>query len=103
MDEKYIEERFKNTDKQLENHEKRLAKVEETYAIMKQMDLRVGNIEKSVETINNKLDSKVETINNKLDSKTEEKGKKWDKLIDYIFYFVIALLLGLLVKKLGLK
>ena len=92
MDEKYIEERFKNIDKQVENHEKRLAKVEETYAIMKQMDLRVGNIEKSVETINNKLDSK-----------TEEKGKKWDKLIDYIFYFVIALLLGLLVKKLGLK
>lgn len=92
MDEKYIEERFKNTDKQLENHEKRLAKVEETYAIMKQMDLRVSNIEKSVETINSKLDGK-----------TEEKGKKWDKLIDYIFYFVIALLLGLLVKKLGLK
>lgn len=92
MDEKYIEERFKNTDKQLENHEKRLAKVEETYAIMQKMDLRVGNIEKSVETINNKLDSK-----------TEEKGKKWDKLIDYIFYFVVALLLGLLVKKLGLK
>ena len=56
MDEKYIEERFKNIDKELENHEKRLAKVEETYAIMKQMDLRVGNIEKSVETINNKLD-----------------------------------------------
>lgn len=92
MNEKYIEERFKNTDKQLENHEKRLAKVEETYAIMKQMDLRVGNIEKSVETINSKLDSK-----------TEEKGKKWDKLIDYIFYFVVALLLGLLVAKLGLK
>lgn len=92
MDEKYIEERFKNIDKQVENHEKRLAKVEETYAIMKQMDLRVGNIEKSVETINNKLDSK-----------TEEKGKKWDKLIDYIFYFVVSLLLGLLVAKLGLK
>ena len=92
MDEKYIEERFKNTDKQLENHEKRLAKVEETYAIMQKMDLRVGNIEKSVETINSKLDGK-----------TEEKGKKWDKLIDYIFYFVIAILLGLLVKKLGLK
>lgn len=92
MDEKYIEERFKNTDKQLENHEKRLAKVEETYAIMQKMDLRVGNIEKSVETINNKLDGQ-----------TDEKGKKWDKLIDYIFYFVIAILLGLLVKKLGLK
>ena len=92
MDEKYIEERFKNIDKELENHEKRLAKVEETYTIMKQMDLRVSNIEKSVATIDNKLDSK-----------TEEKGKKWDKLIDYIFYFVVSLLLGLLVAKLGLK
>ena len=92
MNEKYIDEKFKQTDKQLDEHDRRISDLEKTYAIMQKMDLRVGNIEKSVETINNKLDSKA-----------EEKGKKWDKLIDYIFYFVVALLLGLLVAKLGLK
>jgi hypothetical protein len=92
MNEKYIDEKFKQTDKQLDEHDRRISDLEKTYTIMQKMDLRVGNIEEAVKTINSKLDGK-----------TEEKGKKWDKLIDYIFYFVIALLLGLLVKKLGLK
>ena len=92
MNEKYIDEKFKQTDKQLDEHDRRISDLEKTYAIMQKMDLRVSNIE-----------SNVKTISDKLENTKEEKGKKWDKLIDYIFYFVIALLLGLLVKKLGLK
>ena len=46
-------------------------------------------------------------MDNKLDSKinqdSENKGKKWDKLLDYLFYSVIAILLALLYSKLGLK
>ena len=92
MNEKYLEEKFKHTEEKLDEHDKRINELEKTYIIMQKMDLRVSNIEKQVGTINNKLDEQ-----------SENKGKKWDKLIDYIFYFVIAVLLGLLVAKLGLK
>lgn len=92
MNEKYIDEKFKQTDKQLDEHDRRISELEKTYAIMQKMDLRVSNIESSVKAISDKLENV-----------KEEKGKKWDKLIDYIFYFVVALLLGLLVAKLGLK
>lgn len=88
MDEKYIEEKFKNHQKTLDNHEERIDDLEKTYAIMQKMDLRVGNIEESVKTINNKLDNQ-----------SNEKGMKWDKLIDYLFYAILAYCLY----KLGLK
>ena len=32
-----------------------------------------------------------------------EKGKKWDKLIDYLFYFIIAALLGYIIHRMGIK
>lgn len=92
MNEEVIKEKFKNTDKQLDEHEKRIGELEKTYSIMEKMDLRVGNIEKSIEKIDGKLEES-----------SKSKGAKWDKLIDYIFYFIVALLLGLLVKKLGIK
>ena len=92
MNEELINEKFKNQQKTLDEHDKRLSELEKTYVIMQKMDLRVSNIE-----------SNIENINNKLDNQTENKGKKWDKLVDYLFYFLIATLLGLLVAKLGLK
>ncbi len=92
MNEKYLEEKFKHTEEKLDEHDKRINELEKTYIIMQKMDLRVSNIEKQVGTINTKLDAQ-----------SENKGKKWDKLIDYLFYFVVAILLGLLVAKLGLK
>ena len=55
---------------------------------MQKMDLRVSNIEGSVKSINTKLDVQ-----------SEKKGMKWDKLIDYIFYAILAYCLY----KLGLK
>ena len=54
-----------------------------------------------------KVESAVEKIDSKLDSKVSEedkaKGKKWDKFVDYIFYSVLAVILGLIYMKLGLK
>lgn len=92
MDEKLCVERYKHHQERLDDHEKRIDSLEKTYSIMEKMDYRMGNVEDSVKMINQKLDK-----NN------SEKGKKWDKLIDYLFYFVIATLLGILISKLGLK
>ena len=69
---------------------------EKTYSIMEKMDYRMGKVESAVEKIDLKLDSKVSEDD-------KEKSKKWDKLIDYIFYSVLAVILGLIYMKLGLK
>lgn len=92
MSEELIDEKFKNQQKQIDEHEGRLNDLEKTYNIMQKMDLRMGNVEKSVDKINAKLDKQ-----------GEEKCMKWDKLIDYLFYFFIATILGYIVMKLGLK
>ena len=59
---------------------------------MEKMDYRVSQIEKTIAEIDKKLDAN-----------SEEKGKKWDKLIDYIFYAIIAALLAYLSHQIGLK
>ena len=79
MNEELIREKFNETKDKLNNHEKRIDELEKTYSIMKQMDFRMGTIEDSVK----KIDKKLEENGN-------EKGKKWDKFIDYIFYFFIS-------------
>lgn len=83
-----IAEKFKNQQKSIDNHEERIEDLEKTYAIMQKMDYRVENIENSISDINTKLDKQ-----------SNEKGMKWDKLIDYLFYAVLAYCLY----KLGLK
>lgn len=83
-----IDQRSKSNTKRIDDVEKDVDELKKTYSIMEKMDLRVGNIETSVETINSKLDSQ-----------TEKKGLKWDKLIDYIFYTILAYCLY----KLGIK
>ena len=92
MDEKLCKERYHHHQERLDDHEKRLDGLEKTYSIMEKMDYRMERVENSVEKINTKLDS------NK-----DEKGKKWDKLIDYLFYFILALMLGYIASQLGLK
>ena len=57
---------------------------------MQKIDFRVENVE-----------SNVEKINKKLEENSSEKGKKWDKLIDYVFYFVLCALLTYISTKLG--
>lgn len=83
-----IEQRSKSNTKRLDDHDERIEKLEKNTAILEKMDYRMGNVEKTVDKINNKLDSK-----------SEEKGLKWDKLIDYLFYAILAYALF----KLGLK
>lgn len=92
MENKLCEERCKNFTEKLKGHEKRIDALEKTYSIMEKMDFRMGNVEGSVKEINKKLDDKM-----------QEKGKKWDKLIDYLFYFILAVLLGYIAVQFGLK
>lgn len=92
----HLEEREKLNTKRIGEHDERLDKLEKTYSIMEKMDYRMGKVESAVEKIDQKLDSKVSE-----DDKA--KGKKWDKLIDYIFYSILAVILGLIYIKLGLK
>lgn len=92
MSEDAIKEHFISVDKTIETHEKRLNNLEKTYAIMEKMEYRMEQMEKSVTAINTKLDNQ-----------SNEKGKKWDKLIDYLFYFIIAALLGYIIHQMGIK
>lgn len=92
MNEEAIKERLNSVDKEIEKHEKRISSLEKTYSIMEKMDYRVTQIEKAVASIDSKIDEQ-----------NDDKGKKWDKLIDYIFYFIIAALLGYVIHQIGLK
>lgn len=83
-----VEQRSKSNTKRIDDVDKRLDTLEENTAILQKMDYRMGNVENNVEKINKKLDEK-----------TKEKGMKWDKLIDYLFYAIVAYALF----KLGLK
>lgn len=92
MSDDVIKERFNTVDKEIEKHEKRLNNLEKTYQVMEKMEYRMEQMEKSITAINGKLDSQ-----------SAEKGKKWDKLIDYLFYFIIAALLGYIIHQMGIK
>ena len=92
MSDDAIKERFNSIDKSIEIHEKRISNLEKTYSVMEKMEYRMDQIEKTISGIEAKLDNQ-----------TEEKGKKWDKLIDYIFYAIIAALLAYLSHKIGIK
>lgn len=85
MSEDLIREKF-------ENHEERIGQLEKNTKILETMNYRIGQ-----------MDESIKSINRKLDNRQDEKGKKWDKLIDYLFYFIIATILGYLAIKLGLK
>lgn len=99
MDEEVCKIKSKFVTEQLKNHEERIEKLEDTYSLMQKMDCRIDNVESAV----SKVEKTVEKIDNKISARTEEKGKKWDKLIDYIFYAVLAGLLAYISHQLGLK
>lgn len=80
----------------LESHEKRIETLENSTSDFKMVVYRLDILEKSVSTMNAKLDLA-------LKNNAEEKGKKWDKLIDYIFYAVLGILLAYIAYKLGFK
>lgn len=85
MSDDLIKEKF-------DNHEERITDLEKNTKILETMNYRLGQMETSVKSINSKLDG---TLN--------EKGKKWDKLIDYLFYAILGLLLGYIAYQLGIK
>jgi predicted nuclease with TOPRIM domain len=80
----------------LNNHEKRIETLESSTSDFKMVVYRLDILEKSVSTMNAKLDLALKKDN-------EDKSKKWDKLIDYIFYAVLGILLSYIAYKLGFK
>ena len=92
----HLEEQAKLNTKRLDENEKRIDNLEKTYSIMEKMDYRMGKVEMAVDNIDKKLDAKVE-------KDSQVKCKKWDKLVDYLFYFILALLLGYITANLDLK
>jgi tetrahydromethanopterin S-methyltransferase subunit G len=91
----HLEEREKSNTKRLDDHDNRLDNLEKTYSIMEKMDYRMGQVETAVDKIDKKLDSKVHESD-------KEKGKKWDKLVDYIFYTILGAIMLLVLSKVGL-
>lgn len=84
----HLEEREKSNTKRLNEHDKEIEELKNTYAIMEKMDYRMSNVE-----------SNVTEIKEDIQKGKEQKGMKWDKLIDYLFYTILAFALF----KLGLK
>jgi hypothetical protein len=87
-----VEQSDKSAHHRLDEQEKDIDELKKTYVIMEKMDFRMENVEKNVAGINAKLEDV-----------DKSKVKKWDKLIDYIFYFILATILGYIAIKLGLK
>jgi hypothetical protein len=94
LDEKYIEkiaeieQRSKSNTKRLDEYDGQIKELQNTYTIMEKMDYRMGNVENNVSEIKEDIQKS-----------KEQKGMKWDKLIDYLFYAILAYALF----KLGLK
>lgn len=91
----HLEEREKSNTKRLDDHDNRLDNLEKTYSIMEKMDYRMGQVESAVDKIDKKLDSRVH-------ENDKEKGRKWDKLVDYIFYTILGAIMLLVLSKVGL-
>lgn len=83
-----VEEARKSNTKRIDEHDEQIKELQNTYSIMEKMDYRMSNVEDNVSEI------KTEIQKGK-----EQKGMKWDKLIDYLFYTILAFALF----KLGLK
>lgn len=94
-----VEESDKSAHHRLDEQEKELNELKKTYSIMEKMDYRMENMEKNVDNINKKLDKHDKAIIEESNKESKNKAIKWDKLIDYIFYAVLAYALF----KVGLK
>ena len=94
-----LEEHTNSNSRRIDKAEEKIEKLEDTYKIMEKMDFRMGNVEKSIEGINTKLDKQETKIEEEVHKDEKQKSIKWDKLIDYLFYAILAFALF----KLGLK
>lgn len=95
----HLEEREKSNTKRIDGHDADIAELKKTYSIMEKMDYRMGNVEKGLDSINQKLDKHEEQIEEESTKEDKAKSKKWDKLIDYLFYFILATILGYIALK----
>lgn len=82
------EDKIESNTRRIEECEGDISELKKTYTIMEKMDYRIENMENSVDSINKKIDEG-----------QKQKGLKWDKLIDYLFYAILAFALF----KLGIK
>lgn len=98
-----VEQRSKSNMKRLDEHDKDIDELKKTYSIMEKMDYRMSNVEKGLDSINAKLDKHDVEIQEEINKDSKIKSKKWDKLIDYLFYFFIAAILGIIAVKIGLQ
>ena len=53
--------------------------------------------------IKEKLDKHDKAISEEANKDDKEKSKKWDKVIDYLFYFILAALLAYIANKIGIN
>lgn len=88
MSDDLIEEKFKVQEEKIVNHEDRITNLEKTYIIMAKMETTLKNVQ-----------TDISDMKDKISKNTEEKAFKWDKLIDYLFYAILAYCLY----KLGIK
>lgn len=89
-----INQRSKSNTKRLDEHDEKIDKLENVYIALTKMDGRVEKVECDV--------SEIKTVVKEINP-NKSKALKWDKLIDYIFYFILAIILGFIAIKLGLK
>lgn len=80
----------------LENHEKRIEILESNTSDFKTVVYRLDLLEKTIATMNAKLDLA-------LKKDDEDKSKKWDKLVEYIFYAILGILIAYIAYKTGFK
>ena len=80
----------------LNNHEKRIENLENNTSDLKTLIYRIEVLEKKIVTMNNNLDLA-------LKKDDEDKSKKWDKLVEYIFYAILGILLSYIAFKTGFK
>lgn len=80
----------------MDNHEKRIEALENNTSDFKTVVYRLDLLEKTITTMNIKLDLA-------LSKEASAKSEKWDKLIEYIFYSVLAILLGYIAYNLGIQ
>lgn len=98
-----VEQSDKAAHHRLDEHEQQINELKKTYSIMEKMAYRMENVEKNVEGIKEKLDKHDKAISEEANKDDKEKSKKWDKVIDYLFYFILAALLAYIANKIGIN
>lgn len=98
MEEKYMQMIIENSQSTKSAH-RRLDRIEVEVKEIKELTIAVKEI--AMETKATRED--VNDMNSRLKAVEDKPAKKWDKLIDYVFYFALAIILGYIALKLGFK